>query len=157
MDKMEIYKDYFQIKPYSTLEKGFAKIKGSVTIKNPTNFTNFFYLIIDTYLIIKVLKTIHEQNLQISDKYCINYKNNSTLDDSTFEIVADQRNFTIDIITGQKLNSLKDGANVENHIVTIALDVFSQFLPLLDRAIEEFPKMEIYNLSSFLKGIAQDA
>ena len=156
MDKLDLYKDFTHVKPYATIEKALTKRKGLIHLKNPNNFTNLFYLIIDTYLTVKILKTIQEQNQENDQRYSINYLSNSKWDEGTIEIVLNETDLVIEIITGNKSNQVINGAVRPNYNGNKALEVFSHLVPLMDSAAEGFPRMEIYNLTTFLKGIAQD-
>ena len=154
MYSIDIYKKYSHLKPYDTIEKALSKRKGRIMIKNPTNFTVMFYLIIDIYLTIKILKTIRGHYHEIISRYSIRYVNNLLWSDNTFEIVSDENKLAIEVVTGNKLYALSEDNIVKN--LKIDEYAFSLFVPLLEIVKSEFREIEIFNLTDFLERIAKD-
>lgn len=154
MYNIEVYQKYSHLKPYDTIEKALSKRKGRIMIKNPNNFTMIFYLIIDIYLTIKILKTIRGHYHEIINRYSIRYVNNLLWSDNTFEMVADEKKLTIEVVTGNKSYALSENDNVKN--LKIDEYAFSLFLPLLENVKSEFQEIEIFNLTDFLERIAKD-
>lgn len=140
------------LKPYSSINKALMNRRGQIKVNYHSKNSERFHMIIDLYITIKILKTIHERFSEVRNEFNVIYFNKRLWNEYTCEIILNKNDFAIEVYTGAKLNWDNPSKTI-NQKINIHGSYCTAFNTLIDLANKSFPPNELENLESHLSRI----